>query len=243
LQRRLASSPEAIYQSLRRRRERLQRRLQDLPTQQAEANAQLELFTGLQLLEEEDLVELDDAPASERQATEERILDQATTARTIAELETEIRLLAELEALALQVCNSGQGRKWEELARLFQGTPQMFNEQGQCHKLVIFTEHRDTLNYLADRIRLLLGQPEAVATIHGSMGREERKPARGADHMSMRASSHDPLPLRGFNTLPGIRQACALAGCFAVRMSPSLLRPPSRSEALSGWDCHQGRTQ
>jgi SNF2 family DNA or RNA helicase/RNase H-fold protein (predicted Holliday junction resolvase) len=178
LQRRLASSPEAIYQSLRRRRERLERRLLDLRNQQAEVGMQLELSASLPLLEEDDLEELDDAPASELEATEERVLDQATTARTIAELATEIRLLTELEALALQVRTSGQDRKWEELARIFQDDKEMFNEQGQRRKLVIFTEHRDTLNYLAGRMRVLLGQPEAVTTIHGSMSREERARAQ-----------------------------------------------------------------
>jgi hypothetical protein len=46
--------------------------------------------------------------------------------------------------------------------------------------LVIFTEHRDTLNYLAQRIRTLLGRTEAVVTIHGGMGREERRKAQEA---------------------------------------------------------------
>jgi len=53
----------------------------------------------------------------------------------------------------------------------------IFDAQGARHKLVIFTEHRDTLNYLTDRIRTLLGRPEAVINIHGSMGIEERKKA------------------------------------------------------------------
>ena len=39
---------------------------------------------------------------------------------------------------------------------------------------MIFTEHRDTLTYLHDRITTLLGRPEAVVTIHGGIGREER---------------------------------------------------------------------
>ena len=42
-------------------------------------------------------------------------------------------------------------------------------------KLVMFTEHRDTLNYLADEHpRRCIGKPEAVVLIHGGMGREER---------------------------------------------------------------------
>jgi hypothetical protein len=46
------------------------------------------------------------------------------------------------------------------------------------HKLIIFTEHRDTLRYLADRIRTLLGRPEVVVLIHGGLGREDRRKAQ-----------------------------------------------------------------
>src|SRR5438093_3711515 len=44
--------------------------------------------------------------------------------------------------------------------------------------MILFTEHRDTLNYLAEKIRALLGKPEAVVIIHGSLGREERTKAQ-----------------------------------------------------------------
>ena len=47
-------------------------------------------------------------------------------------------------------------------------------------KLVLFTEHRDTLDYLPRRIGTLLGRPEAIAAIHGGMGRAERRKAREA---------------------------------------------------------------
>jgi len=43
---------------------------------------------------------------------------------------------------------------------------------------VLFTEHRDTLNYLESRITTLLGRKEAVVIIHGGMGREERMKAQ-----------------------------------------------------------------
>ncbi len=45
-------------------------------------------------------------------------------------------------------------------------------------KLVLFTEHRDTLNYLERQIGSLLGRPQAVVLIHGGMGREERRKAQ-----------------------------------------------------------------
>ncbi len=58
----------------------------------------------------------------------------------------------------------------------------MLDAQGGKRKLVIFTEHRDTLRYLTGRIRTLLGRDEAVVTIHGGMGREERLPGPGGLH-------------------------------------------------------------
>src|SRR5581483_2452555 len=82
--------------------------------------------------------------------------------------------------LAFQVRRSGRDRKWEELAGLLQENASMFDAQGQRRKLVVFTEHRDTLNYLTERIRTLLGRNDAVVTIHGGMGREERARAQEA---------------------------------------------------------------
>ena len=52
-------------------------------------------------------------------------------------------------------------------------------------KLVIFTEHRDTLSYLETRVTTLLGRKEAVVVIHGGMGREERMKAQ-------ESFKHDP---------------------------------------------------
>jgi superfamily II DNA or RNA helicase len=180
LQRRLASSPEAIYQSLKRRRERLERRLSEVQQGQQHSEAQFEPFAGLPLLSEDDLDDLEDAPGVELEEAEERIVDQASAARTISELEAEIAILTRLEMLAWQVRRSGTDRKWEELASLLQDRTHMFDAQGQRLKLVIFTEHRDTLNYLAERIRTMLGRAEAVVAIHGGLSREERARAQEA---------------------------------------------------------------
>jgi hypothetical protein len=49
----------------------------------------------------------------------------------------------------------------------------MFDETGSARKLIIFSEHRDTLNYLTERIRSLLGR-RGVVEIHGGMHRERR---------------------------------------------------------------------
>ncbi len=189
LQRRLASSPEAIAQSLRRRRERLEHRLHEVQQAQQTPQTQLthqrteeriDFLQDVPLLSVDDLDDLDDAPDGEVEATEERVVDQATAARTSAELETEIRSLTRLEALAVQVRRSGTDRKWEELATLLHQQQELFDAQGHRHKLVIFTEHRDTLSYLTARIRTLLGRAEAVVTMHGGMSREERIAAQDA---------------------------------------------------------------
>nr|BBH92992.1 RNA helicase [Thermogemmatispora argillosa] len=183
LQRRLASSPEAIYRSLQRRRRHLQERLAELRQKQ---QVTVETVPMLELNDEE-LEELEeDAPEAERERVEEHVVDLATAAQTMAELEQEIRRLEELEQLAERVRRSGTDRKWEQLSKLLQDERAMFDERGQRQKLVIFTEHRDTLLYLEQRIRALLGRSEAVVTIHGDMDRLQRKEAQ-------ERFTHDPL--------------------------------------------------
>lgn len=178
LQRRLASSPEAIYQSLRRRRERLEKRCREEELLKRGAEVALGWDCDLPSLGEDDLEDLEDAPEEEVEKTEERIVDQASAARTIADLKVEISILFDLENLALRVRQSNSDRKWEELSRLLQNQTEMFDAHGHRRKLIVFTEHRDTLNYLRDRIGSLIGKPEAVVVIHGAMGREERNKAQ-----------------------------------------------------------------
>lgn len=194
LQRRLASSPEAIYQSLRRRRERLESRLRELEVLQRGGQAAPILAASVPGMDAEDIDDLEDAPDTEVEAAEEEILDQATAARSIAELRIEIATLKELEQAALTVRTSGNDTKWRELASLLgeifttavivnkvaepgasYGRTKIPPPKSSAHqKLVIFTEHRDTLNYLEQRISSLLGRKESVVVIHGGIGREER---------------------------------------------------------------------
>ena len=178
LQRRLASSPEAIYQSLRRRRERLEKRLREEEILRRGGQVADGLRKPGYDVPEIDYDDIDETPEDELEALEEQIADDATTARTIAELRAEIGILQDLEKLALNVRRSGTDRKWDELSRLLQDNPEMFDTHGLRRKLIVFTEHRDTLNYLTDRIRTLLGNEEAVITIHGGQGREERRNAQ-----------------------------------------------------------------
>ncbi|MDX8408023.1 MAG: helicase-related protein, partial [Mariprofundaceae bacterium] len=177
LQRRLASSPEAIYQSLRRRRERLEKRLREEELLKRGAEVSIEWRQEVPTLTVDDLEDLEDAPDEEVEATEERVVDLSSAARTIAELKAEIAILQELETLALRVRQSNSDRKWDELSRLLQNQAEMFDARGHRRKLIIFTEHRDTLNYLQERIGSMVGRPEAVVTIHGGMGREDRRKA------------------------------------------------------------------
>jgi SNF2 family DNA or RNA helicase len=200
LQRRLASSPEAIYQSLRRRRERLEKRLRELQALQRGTVAAID-FQGL-MLDADDIDELEDAPDDEIEITEEEVLDQATAARTMAELKTEIGMLGHLESLAAKVRAGGADKKWAELASLLDEifTPFLHAAEPEAiygdrparrpvpsasQKLVIFTEHRDTLNYLQKKISDRMGRPDAVQIIHGGMGREDRLKAQ-------EAFKHDP---------------------------------------------------
>ena len=184
LQRRLASSPEAIYQSLRRRRERLEKRLREerLQIRGEAAAATLAPDFGPTISEDTDYDDLvDETPEDELEQLEEQVVDQATAARTIAELEAETATLTRLERLAQQLRESRVDKKWEELSQLLQGEggaearTELLDEHGKRRKLIIFSEHKDTVNYLCERIRTLLGRPEAVVSIHGSMGREDRR--------------------------------------------------------------------
>ncbi|HRE85956.1 MAG TPA: helicase-related protein [Accumulibacter sp.] len=205
LQRRLASSPEAIYQSLRRRRERLESRLRELEVLQRGGQTTIILPASLPALDRDDVDDLEEAPDNEVAAAEEEILDQATAARSIAELRIEIETLKGLESQALAVCRSGTDTKWCQLASLLSEifTPAAIGHRvaeppdpygagaippptpSPHQKLVIFTEHRDTLNYLEQRISTLLGRQEAVVIIHGGIGREERLKVQ-------EAFKHDP---------------------------------------------------
>jgi len=175
LQRRLASSPEAIYQSLRRRRERLEERLRNEETARVRGAV---VLTDSGTIPEYDPEDIDEAPGAEAEVAEETVVDQATAARTLEELRAEISTLAKLEGDAAAVKRSGTDRKWEELSKLLQSSKEMFDARGHRRKLIVFTEHRDTLNYLASRIRSIIGRIEAVVTLHGGMHRNERKLAQ-----------------------------------------------------------------
>ena len=168
LQRRLASSPEAIFQSLKRRRERLENRLRDEKLGIKGKQALAETLAGVP---EDD----DDLTAEEQEGLEETLIDQATAAKSVVELEAEIVILRGLEEQAKVIVASGQDRKWDELSQILQNNPEMRDAAGRQRKLIIFSEHRDTLNYLHAKIAGVLGNPDAIITIHGGTHRDERR--------------------------------------------------------------------
>ena len=179
LQRRLASSPQAIYTSLQRRRKKLEMRLDEL---QLEARGEKiaetlgEYVVKKQIDVPDDIDEAaDELNAEEYEHYAEQVVDQATAAETIPELQAEIEILKGLEEDARKVVVSGNDRKWDEFSRLLQDTPEMKTGDGRRRKMIVFTEHKDTLHYLVDRTRGLLGSDEAVVTIHGATNRDERR--------------------------------------------------------------------
>ncbi|MGA2379053.1 MAG: helicase-related protein [Spirochaetia bacterium] len=171
LQRRLASSPEAIYQSLKRRRERLERRLRE---EKMGARGQHALAETLADVPEDD----DDLNAEEQESLEETLVDQATASLSIAELADEIGSLQVLEQQAKALVASGKDRKWDELSRILQNEPQMHDASGRMRKIIIFSEHRDTLNYLHEKIAGVLGSHDSIVVIHGGVQRDDRRKAQ-----------------------------------------------------------------
>jgi superfamily II DNA or RNA helicase len=179
LQRRLASSPHAILRSLERRHGRLADKLHEATSGGSAAGSgqgrvDVASAPGVRLDDFDDF-DADELLDSEVEDVEEQVVDSASAAATVAELEAEILELADLVSLAAKVVASRDDRKWNELARLLTETPEMLDSAGELEKLIIFTEHRDTLDYLVTNLERRLGFDGAVAAIHGSVRREERR--------------------------------------------------------------------
>lgn len=172
LQRRLASSPAAIYQSLKRRRERLENELAEA---RLAARGRKASFASPEKLVSEDVLEnVDEYDQEEIDDLEDLIATAATAAETVEQLAIEIDTLKDLESKALNVLQSGEDTKWRQLNRILD-EDLMIDGDGNRRKLIVFTEPKDTLHYLTEKIRARLGRSEAVGVIHGSVAREERR--------------------------------------------------------------------
>ena len=152
LQRRLASSTRAIRKSLERRQKRLK-----------------ELLHKGQILQEAGYSEeyLEDLEENKRWEKEEELLEKLTSAETLEELQMEIDKLEELSALAREVEKKGVETKLNRLRELLDQEKLQHTDT----KLLIFTESRETLEYLAEK---LSGWGYRIAVIHGGMNMDAR---------------------------------------------------------------------
>ena len=171
LQRRLASSTFALLQSLIRRGEKLQTTVRSLQDGSLSAEglekAQREL-SDIDIRDEKtgDEEEIIDGKEEAEQVDEN--LEHATAARSLAELETEISHVQKLTELARTVYNLKSESKFENLWEALTEYPDT--------KVLIFTEHRDTMTFIIERLEAL-GFTGKVAQIHGGMrygAREEQ---------------------------------------------------------------------
>ena len=172
LQRRLASSPAAIYHSLKRRRERLENELAEA---RLISRGRRGSFSSDETLLNDDLLgNIEEYGQDEVDDLEDLIATSVTTAETVEQLEIEVETLKGLEQMASKVLRSGKDTKWRQLDQILDDGL-MVNEDGSRRKLIVFTEPKDTLNYLAEKISGRLGKPDAVEVIHGGVKREERR--------------------------------------------------------------------
>ena len=170
LQRRLASSPAAIYQSLKRRRERLETELGEARL----AAKGKRVGIGEPTVSTDVLGNIEEYGQEEIDELEDLISTGATTAETVEQLALEVDTLKGLESMALGVLRSGVDTKWTQLNRILDDDL-MIDGAGNRRKLIIFTEPKDTLHYLLDKVRARLGNPAEVDVIHGGVSREERR--------------------------------------------------------------------
>jgi len=174
LQRRLASSPAAIYYSLMRRRERLEQELERVYLTEKSQNAISDNTSGAVGTDDDAWKNMEEFDQGEVDEIEEHIMTGVTASETVEQITLEVETLRNLERQALSVLHSGQDTKWAQLDRILDN-PLMTDASGVRRKLIVFTEARDTLNYLVDRIRARLGSSEAVEAIHGGIRREDRR--------------------------------------------------------------------
>lgn len=168
LQRRLVSSTCAIHESLKRRLKKQEDLLTELegltPAQRAKRLAALQGRLPDAEQEEDDLDDL----------VRDQLADEYTAALEIEQLRAEISALKELAEQARRVRENANDSKLAALKKCL-GEAQFLELKDGRGKLLIFTEHRDTLGYVRDHLeRWGFGTCE----IHGGMNPHERKHAQ-----------------------------------------------------------------
>ena len=174
-QRRLASSSWALSRSFQRRIGKLEQIAEDLRTARLTPGDLRQRQHNLDRRYPRDY--FDDHGADEdarddgtREASEdyEMAVLGAVVSVSIEELEEEIETLKGLDARARAILDSGNESKFEKLREVLED-PRHAHE-----KWLIFTEHRDTMDYLVRRLEGL-GHAGRVAQVHGGMNWPERE--------------------------------------------------------------------
>lgn len=172
MQRRLVSSIYAIRNTLHKRWLALQGLADDL-----DRNPSLwKQRPKLDVLDLDNLDELDELDDDERDVLDNIMSDPKklklfTTSKSIAEIKQEAVEVKSLYEMANTLFNlQKEEQKYRELKLLLTSQGVVDGE-----KLVIFTEHKDTLLYLQER---LSNNGYTVATIHGGMTVDERREAQ-----------------------------------------------------------------
>jgi superfamily II DNA or RNA helicase len=155
LQRRLASSTYALWKSLERRKKRLEELLEGAQKPSSDATFDFEVV--------EDLSE-------EERWREEEVWEALSVAENREELKREIETLRELIEDAEKIIRREEEIKLRELKKSLVELSEKYPER-EHKKILIFTESKDTLEYLEKKIR---SWGYSVNTIHGGMPLEER---------------------------------------------------------------------
>ncbi|MCS6835320.1 MAG: helicase-related protein [Anaerolineae bacterium] len=167
LQRRLASSVRAIARSLERRHARFSAILQD--SERLPSHKQEDYLRSLSLLEayddEQDIEDADDALAE--------AAESLSIAERLADLRAETQALGQLVRQAQALEASRDERKLRALLDCLERAEFAELADGRG-KLLIFTEHKDTLDYLTEA----LSPRYTCVQIHGGMNAISRKQAQ-----------------------------------------------------------------
>lgn len=175
LQRRMASSTWALSRSFERRIRSLQATVEALRTGRMTASELRREQHDLEHHYSGDFFEnrgadddaLDEGGTEANEAYEAAVLGAVATV-AIEELQDEMETLKGLNRRARAILDSGNESKFEKLREVLQ------DERHARERWIIFTEHRDTMDYLVRRLEGL-GHAGFVASIHGGMGWPERE--------------------------------------------------------------------
>ena len=168
LQRRLVSSTCAIHESLKRRQKKQQDLLEELEGLSPAGRARrLAALQGRLPDAEQEEDDLDDA-------VRDQLVDEYTAALELDQLRAEIAALKELVEQARRVRENANDSKLGALEKCL-GEAQFLDLKDGRGKLLLFTEHRDTLGYVRDHLQRW---GYSTCEIHGGMNPHQRKRAQ-----------------------------------------------------------------